>query len=349
MAKMKPERKKWLIYGGLGALFVAAGVTTTLLWLTDTADDLTATLHSAQGYFSRAPTGADKKRVRRKKLPAFISLRGGERSYRVKEGENIWRIAQKGLVASPWEWRTIVMQNQGKIDFTFISDENQEWMVLVEEGEELTVKGGGSVTFGAMENKPKKKFALQLLNLPQGSSTRAREIVKDLLGKGHYAYYYHYRDKSFKGIRIRSGFFETKAEAITEGEWITAHFGHKNYFETRPKVVSPSARELNGKILKFGVQKAKPWIIQLADQDSHQKALDELEDVSEEEVFAYISQARDLLTGMFTYRVRIGFFATKEQAKIYEADEGPWEGSRLFNLKGFKESLPGQTMRFPRK
>ncbi|MCZ6626898.1 MAG: SPOR domain-containing protein [SAR324 cluster bacterium] len=327
-----------LLWGGIGVLILLLGAGSALFYFSRSQGDL--------GGFSLSTFSLP---FFTKEEPTAPELEKPEaRTYTVQEGDNLWAIAKKGeLVDSPWQWRDIVVQNKDKIDYAFVSQETGDWKVLVAKGQTLSVTPEPPPDPDA---PVKKKFALQLLATPEPNLNRALNIVKLLLSDGYYAYLYRIEVKGQQVYRIRVGFFETKKLAEEAGKQIHSRYAKKKIFPDEFMVFLPSFREMRGERLDFGVQKSRPRVIEFPHRETHARALEDLKAVSPASEFAYISQRKDPLSGLFLYRTRVGFFATAELAKqliLTQGENGEklWHRARVTSLKTFKESLPGQRIK----
>ncbi len=315
-----------VVWGGIGVLIVLLGAGSALYYYGRTQDN-----------------GFSFRKIR---LP-FLTKKD-VRTYTVQDGDNLWAIARKGeLVESPWQWRDIVVQNKDKIDYTFVAQDSGHWKVLLEKGQTLSVTARPPPDPDA---PVKKKFALQLLSAPEPNLNRALKIVRMMLGDGYYAYLYRIEVKGEQVYRVRVGFFETKALAEKAGKQIHARYAGKKIFPDKYMVFLPSFREMRGERLYYGVQKTRPWVIEFPHRETHAKALDDLKAVSQVSEFAYISQRKDPLSGLFLYRTRVGFFASADNAKELIKQQGKgkgtlWSQARVTSLQKFSEALPGQRVK----
>lgn len=109
----------------------------------------------------------------------------------------------------------------------------------------------------------------------------------------------------------------------------------------------PSYSELNGELIDFGIQRNKPWIIQLGVQNSRQEAISDLKQLTSIVDFSYISQNQDE-NGGFHYRTRVGFFETQNEAqKVLNSIQGKipnkFANAQLMEIRHVMETAPGQT------
>lgn len=277
------------------------------------------------------------------KLGGLRNLGGvGERTYTVKRGETLWGIAKGGqLVNSGWEWRTILHQNSEKIDYAFISKEEGAWKIMLEAGRELKVAPADK---NLRDPVVGKKWVIQLAALNEKLLKRAVNVVRLLIKNGHYAYLTRHEADGQVWLRIRSGFFDSKAEAEESAGKILTQFADKKLFPEKAEIYAATKEEKQGGNLVFGAQLTKPWVIELADRETHSATLKDLRKLRGSKKFAYIWQEKNAETRRFVYRVRIGFFASEKSAKavLKGKTKGIWENARVSRIKALEETLPGQ-------
>ncbi len=279
-----------------------------------------------------------------------------ERSFIVEEGDSLWKIAQKKeVLGDARKWQTILIQNREKINYTIFSEETGQWKVMVDAGKRLVFKpkesGKAKTSF---DRTRKKRYAVQLMSLNVDQLERAVNIVKFLIKDGYHAYLYRTREKikspnSSKAqyfYRIRVGFYETEREALDVGEEITYQYEEKEIFPTDYWAVLPSYSELNGELIDFGIQRNKPWIIQLGVQNSRQEAINDLKIISTLVDFSYISQKQNL-AGDFAYRIRVGFFETQKEAqktlsRLQRSTRDKFYNAQILEIRHVMETAPGQ-------
>lgn len=268
--------------------------------------------------------------------------RDGSRVYIVKPGENLWAIARESdLVDNPWEWRTILLQNADKIEYAFISEEGGSWMVMMAEGQELSVSDESRAPEVPGDGK---KFAFQLASMSDQQLERAVQVARILMRDGYYAYLYPHEQDGKLWYRIRSGFYDSEAKAKSVGEAIRQRYTKQHYFPDKLWVIEPSAAEMAGEDMVFGAQLMNPWVAELDGRDSHRQALTDLRKATNSGHFAYILQSRNPITRRFVYKVRIGFFNSEAQAQdVFAGQTGEvWEGAKAVKIDQFEETLPGQ-------
>jgi len=246
-----------------------------------------------------------------------------EKSYIVEEGDSLWKIAKKkNVLDDPWKWKTILIQNREKINYTIFSEETGQWKVIVDAGKRLSWKSSEKTKAKtSFDRTRKKRYAVQLLSMNLDQLERGVNIVKFLIKDGYHAYLYRTRDKikirnskkSQYFYRIRVGFFETEREAISVGEDIVDEYEEKKIFSPDFWAVLPSYSELNGELIDFGIQRNKPWIIQLTEVTSRSEAINDLKTLVSMVDYSYISQKRNP-EGGFLYRIRVGFYETRANA-----------------------------------
>jgi SPOR domain len=365
-AKGKAKRKgsSTFLWGLLGLVILTAGVVSALYYMnrerieTDTRlrvikDFVTKVDKTiAQGKSTLQTTyekGKSAANVAGEKLssmkPEGMRLPGlGGRTYTVKGGENLWRIAKEGgLVDNPWQWRTILIQNRAKIEWAFINEDEQDWKVMIARGQVLSVSKDGQPR---VEVTGERKYAFQLASMPERGRKRAVFLVRTLMRDGYYAYVHEGKKDGKTLYRIRSGFYDSEARAKAVGAAVRERYTKQGYFPEELWVLQPTAAEQRGEGMVFGAQLANPWVLELRDRETHGDAVADLHRVGQAGDFAYIWQARNPITKRFVYHVRIGFFASEDAAKKVAAGKkgDAWDGAKPVKLEKFEETLPGQPM-----
>ncbi|MCG8339278.1 MAG: SPOR domain-containing protein [Proteobacteria bacterium] len=279
-----------------------------------------------------------------------------EKSFIMEEGDSLWKIAQRpDVLGDPRKWQTILIQNREKINYTIFSEETGQWKVMVDAGKRLVFRPKETdKNKTSFDRTRKKRYAVQLMSLDTDQLELAVDIVKFLITDGYHAYLYRTRDKikppsASKAqyfYRIRVGFFETGQEALNTGEEIAVRYEDKNIFPMDYWAVLPSYSELNGELIDFGIQRNKPFIIQLGQKSSRQDAIQDLKDIASIVDFSYISQKYNP-EGGFLYRIRVGFFETEKEAnralsRIQGATGNRHYNARILEIRHVMETAPGQ-------
>jgi SPOR domain len=284
-----------------------------------------------------------------------------EKSFIMEEGDSLWKIAQrKDILGDPRKWKTILIQNREKINYTIFSEETGQWKVMVDAGQRLVFKPKESSTTGtSFDRTRKKRYAVQLMSLNTDQLEKAVDIVKFLITDGYHSYLYRTRDKikppsaedAQYFYRIRVGFYETEQEALDVGEEIAYRYEGKHIFPMDYWAVLPSYSELNGELIDFGIQRNKPWIIQLGVRNSRQEAIEDLKTISTLVDFSYISQKQND-DDQFLYRLRVGFYETEQDAektlsKIQSRTQDRYYDASILEIRHVMETAPGQAIGEP--
>ena len=279
-----------------------------------------------------------------------------EHSYIVEEGDNLWKIAKRpDVLSDAWKWKTILIQNRDKINYTIFSEDTGHWKVMIDPGKRLIVKPREKRKINpSYSRNRKKRYALQLMSLNRDQLETAIDIVKFLIRDGYYAYLYRTREKIRNQstgtlqyfYRIRVGFYESENAAKNTGAEILERYAEKGIFYDDYWAVLPSSSELNGELIDFGIQRSKPWIIQISHRDNRADAINDLRILTSLVDFAYISQRRDS-EGKYRYRVRTGFYETRKEANkalanIRKQSQEPFLDSEALEVHHIMESAPGQ-------
>lgn len=280
-----------------------------------------------------------------------------EASYIVERGDNLWKIASKREVLNnPWEWKTVLIQNQDKVNYTIVSEDTGKWKVVIETGKKLIIKPEKVEKVQKKWRRQKKnRFALQLLSLKIDNLETAVNIVRFLIKDGYYAYLYRteapIKTKSNKEgnyyYRIRTGFYQTKKEAMEVGEEIYLRYLDKKIFPNDYWSVLPSYSELSGELIDFGIQRTNPWVIQLNETKKRKEAIADFKSVVSFTDFSYISQKKIKDAEGYQYRTRVGFFETQSMARKYlktirKQTKQKFSEAKVVELKNVMESAPGQ-------
>ncbi|MGK0289166.1 MAG: hypothetical protein ACI86H_000596, partial [bacterium] len=285
-------------------------------------------------------------------------------SYIVEKGDNLWSIAKKAKnIRNPWRWKTILIQNKDKIDYTIVSADTGKWKVIIDAGRRLKIKSIDDKKKNISGQYERKKFALQLMSLQLNKLDQAVDIVKFLIRDGYYAYLYRTKTKiktkrSKKGhyfYRIRTGFFATANEARSVGEEIYKRYKKKRIFPANFWPVLPSYSEISGELIDFGIQRSRPWVIQISNTSNRKTAIANLREITPFANFSYISQKKNRKAKGYSYRTRIGFFEKSAQAKLMlrkiQKTTKKFSNARIVEVLNIMESAPGQKTgtAFPKK
>jgi hypothetical protein len=364
-AKGKAKRKgsSTLLWGLLGLVILTAGVVSALYYMNreriqsdtrlkvikdfvakvdQTIEQGKSTLSTTIEKGKTAAGTAGQKLSSMKPDSMKMPGTGGGRTYTVKGGENLWRIAKEsGLVDNPWQWRTILIQNRDKIEWAFINDDEQDWKVMIAKGQQLSVQPDGQPH---VEVSGERKYAFQLASMNERQRKRAELVVRTLMRDGYYAYLYRTEQDGQTWYRIRSGFYDSEARARAVGGEIRARYTKENFFPEDLWVMQPKAAEQRGDGMVFGAQLVNPWVVELRDRETHGEAVADLRRVGKLGDFAYIWQKKNPDSGRYVYHVRIGFFGSEDAAKkLMSGKSGDtWSGARAVKVDKFEETLPGQ-------
>lgn len=361
--RAKRKGSSTLMWGLLGLIILTAGVMSALYYMnrgriqTDTrlkvikdfVERVDKTLEKGKSTLEttiekgKSAAGVAGEKLAGMKPTSFKMPTFGGRSYLVKPGDTLWSVAQSGLVENPWQWRTILRQNRDKIEWVFINDKEQDWKIMIAEGQELTVNEDGQPK---VQVTNERKYAFQLVSMPERAARRAEFLVRVLIRDGYYAYVYRSNEKGRVLYRVRSGFYDSEAKAKAVAEAIRGRYEKQGYFKSEPWVMQPSAAERKGEGFVFGAQLVHPWVVELRDRETHREAVRDLRAVTHLGDFSYIWQAKHPDSGRFVYRVRVGFFASKDLAeKLSAGRKGElWSDAHPVKVDKFEETLPGQPL-----
>ena len=273
--------------------------------------------------------------------------------YKVKKGDTLWNIAnKKSVYDDPWQWKSILMQNKDKIKYAFFSD--GQWNANIHVGNTLKVEPLKESDV----NIKSRKWGVQLLSLEEDRLEQAIDIVKLLLENKYPAYVYQTRNKIKNAYypngvfyyRIRVGFFETEEQARDIGLEIVQRFASRNIFRKDLWVLRPSRDELQGSFLDFGIQRVKPYIIDIGDQNNKRASIKIMKKISSIADFSYVVERKNNISQTI-FNNRIGFFQSYDDAfsKIEELQKlypNEFLNADVLDISDeFNELEPGQNIR----
>ena len=352
-----------VLWGLLGLLILVAGVGSALFYMNQDSMESIGQLSVIKKFIDKTASGDSgapmdwlAKDDKGKGAPAakpkkkgglFSSMLGGSNSYLVERGDSMWSIAtNSNLVESPFEWRTIMVQNRDKLEYAFISDESPEWQVILPAGVELQVDSSERTPPPPPENK---RYAIQLAAMSENQLPRADKVVRRLITDGYFVYLYPFEDDRGLWYRIRTGFYNSPDVASAVAREIQERYAEQNYFPGELKPITVEPDEQMGDKLVMGVQRVAPWVVQLAGRGTHREALLDLRTTRMAGTFAYIHQRREPGADQYTYSIRIGYYTTRKEAEALIAGNNgaEWQGARPVQVWNFEEALPGQTLKIP--
>ncbi|MBF0238211.1 MAG: SPOR domain-containing protein [SAR324 cluster bacterium] len=253
---------------------------------------------------------------------AVVQILGGEKpelASLVEKGDKFWKIIDPAKDTNMNAWQTILIQNQAKIDYTIRSGKgNKDWH-LIWDGKKLKVQFASekSDSKDILSRKKRGKYAVQIASIEEERFLTAIQVMRKLLMDGYYAYIFRtetpHRGKHW--YRVRVGFFTTEEEAQLMGQEIYYRYKDEKLFPNTYWAVRPSAKELSRDIIDLRTPMNKPWMIEMPQYLVRENAIGGLTTIDSENYFVYISQRQDAETGQLTFRTRVGFFETEEQAR----------------------------------
>ncbi|MDH3382292.1 MAG: SPOR domain-containing protein, partial [Flavobacteriaceae bacterium] len=251
-----------------------------------------------------------------------------ELGYLSDSGQNEWDLLNRDTSDDVLDkWRTFLIQNQNKTDYTVFSSEKESWHIEVEEGERLIIKQTkATVKNISFDRSRKKRYALQLLSLNSDDFFKATRIIKLLIQNGYYAYLHTTKNKIKKQsvsksqyfYQVRVGFFESENETRKIGDQILDFFAEQNIFTPDFWTVLPEYHELNGEIINFGVQRNYPWVVQITKIKDKTEAINMFKKITTYSKYVILSEKVDNQNN-YQYRITFGFYRNANQAnKIFD-------------------------------
>ena len=235
----------------------------------------------------------------------------------IETEENPWHALSTASKKNESEgWHTILIQNEYKLNYTILPRDSRMWRIA-QSDTELKIRLMNEVDDqeNILTRKEREKYAVQILSVERQHFGKALQILHDLVHDGYYAYMHRTKQK-FENkywFRIRVGFFKTTEAAQSIGKEIYFRYRDeidlpKNYW-----AVLPTQRELNRQLVDFQARRNKPWFVELPLYDSQEKAIEDLPELIEISVFSYL--AYKIMDNKIRYRIRLGFFETREEAQ----------------------------------
>ena len=235
----------------------------------------------------------------------------------IETEENPWHVLSSPSEKNESEgWHTILIQNEYKLNYTILPRDSRMWQIAQSDSElKIRLMNEGSDQENILTRKEREKYAVQILSVERQHFGKALQVLHYLVHDGYYAYMHRTKQK-FENkywFRIRVGFFKTTEAAQSIGEEIYFRYRDeidlpKNYW-----AVLPTQRELNRQLIDFQAQRNKPWFVELPLYDSQEKAIEDLPELIEISVFSYL--AYKIMDKKVRYRIRLGFFETREEAQ----------------------------------
>ena len=243
-----------------------------------------------------------------------------ELSHLVETSSPYWDvipITEAGI--SSENWHTIMVQNRHKIDYTITPFSPREWhLVRSKNSIKVQFPYEMSGVKDILARKKRGKFSIQLISIEHDRFPHAVSLLKRLLHQGYYAYLQR-TETEFENkywFRVRVGFFKNLEDTRAAGNKIMQKFQEEELFSSKYWPVQPGPQELSRPVIDLRQPLNKPWVIQLPLYESHADVLKDLADLSTQTDFSYISQKlQSDSSDEQVYRIRIGFFETKQEAK----------------------------------
>lgn len=238
-----------------------------------------------------------------------------EKAALVETPDTPWMIVSAKQKGTKAQWQTILVRNECKLDYTILPQDAGMWKI-VKAGKQLRVhlmteqEGRKDI----LSRKKKGKYAVQILSVERKYFNRAMQTVQELVRDGYYAYLHRTKEK-FENkywYRVRIGFFKTVQEAQAMGEEVYFRYRDVKDLPQNYWAVLPSPQELDRELVDFQAQRNKPWVLELPEYDSKEKALADLPELIEISDFAYLAYKQ--VDQKIHYRTRLGFFETQAEA-----------------------------------
>lgn len=239
------------------------------------------------------------------------AMEGGlEKAALVEKSGAPWSIVRAGQSPPAQQWKTILIFNDHKLDYTILPQTAGMWKI-VKAGQKLQVE----LANGMASSKEENQYAVQVLSVERRHFNRAVQLVQDLVNDGYYAYLQRTKEEfqNKHWYRVRIGFFKTEEEARYMGEEVYFRYRDVKDLPDNYWVVLPSSSELDQRLVDVQAQQNQPWMLELPIYNSKTKAVADLPGLIEIADFTYLAYRQR--GEKIQYRTRLGFFATQDNAK----------------------------------
>jgi len=244
----------------------------------------------------------------------------------------------------PKTWRLYMVQRGQLIIPALFANLPDRWSPLVMEEKKLSIhlakKGSTMAGMVSFDRERKMKFALQLNSLPATDVVAALPFLRTLAEEGYYAYLYRteqtLKKRGFKKTQffyqLRIGFFAGESDAMTVADEVKERFNDAKLITDQQWPVYPKYQEISGDLLDFRILRNQPWMIHLPPTANESDVFAQLKSASIHAPASYVLQR--LFRGRLQYRIRIGFFETKDIAKkmlqkLHDSNPGKFKGAQI--------------------
>ena len=217
------------------------------------------------------------------------------------------------------QWMTLLVQNRLKIDLSITPGKSRGWE-WAESGSKIRVRFRSEMDAGKdiLSRKKQGKYSVQLTSLDSVQFETAISWLQRLNHQGYYSYIQR-TDETFEKryrYRVRVGFFKNSEDALETGLNILSEFGNAEGISKQIWPVIPDSREFSRELIDLKQPRNKPWILELPLYDNLASALKDLASFAHITNFSYLSRKIQGATLQHHYRLRIGFYENRREARI---------------------------------
>lgn len=237
-------------------------------------------------------------------------------------GSGHWQLQQRPYVYTELSKpRVLAVLRQKKLFMPLASGEPGHFSYRIENDSRLTIsqeEGKGKTGQISFDRSRKFRYALQLTSLPASELHTAWPFALQLVHQGFYVYWNRSEEPrpTEKGeqflYKLRVGFYESEYETLQLAKELAEAFPEEPMLQGQVWPVLPDYGEVEMEVMDFGVQRSRPWCIDLASYRKLEDALSEMAQAGGYIDMLYLTQKKD--SRGFLYQIEGGFYANRTTA-----------------------------------
>ncbi|MDT8446751.1 MAG: hypothetical protein RRB13_07630 [bacterium] len=243
------------------------------------------------------------------------------RLFEVSSGH--WQLQQRPYVYTELSKpRVVAVMRQRKTFLPLASVEPGHFSYRIENETRLIVsqeEGRGENGQISFDRSRKFRYALQLVSLPAKEIAKAWPLAEALVNQGYYVYWSRSDEPrpTKEGdqflYKLRVGFYESEYETVQLANEIQGAFPEEPLIQHQLWPVLPEFDEVDLEVMDFGVQRSRPYCLDLASYRSLGEGLSEMAQVGGYFDVLYLSQKKD--ANGYLYQLEAGFYLSQAEAQ----------------------------------